>query len=102
MSVRIAEAAVLGPAVALGSQGLDERDEIGGMRGGILTAAARWSRQYVLRVPDGQSPKTSRTRAFCARESIAASSMAGTGCQVTLHHVVRIPRAQWGATTAAP
>jgi len=27
--------------------------------------------------------------------------MAGTGCQVTLHHVVRIPRAQWGATTAA-
>jgi len=36
MSVRIAEAAVLGPAVALGSQGLDERDEIGGMRGGDL------------------------------------------------------------------
>jgi len=36
MSVRVAEAAVTNLAVALGSRGLDERDEIGGMRWGDL------------------------------------------------------------------
>jgi hypothetical protein len=47
--------------------------------GGILTAAARCSRQYVLMMPDGQSPRTSSTRASCARVSITASSMAWPG-----------------------
>jgi hypothetical protein len=36
MSARVAEAAVTSLAVALGSRGLDERDEIGGMRWGNL------------------------------------------------------------------
>jgi hypothetical protein len=30
-------------------------------------------------MPDGQSPRTSSTRASCARESITASSMAWPG-----------------------
>lgn len=47
--------------------------------GGILTAAARCSRQNVLMKPDGQSPRTSSTRASCARVSITASSMAWPG-----------------------
>jgi len=34
MPVRVAEAAVTNLAVALGSRGLDKRDEIGGMRWG--------------------------------------------------------------------
>jgi len=34
MSARVAEATVTSLAVALGSRGLDERDEIGGMRWG--------------------------------------------------------------------
>jgi len=36
MSARVAEATVTSLAVALGSRGLDERDEIGGMRWGNL------------------------------------------------------------------
>jgi len=36
MSVRVAEAAITSLAVALGSQGLDKGDEIGGMRWGNL------------------------------------------------------------------
>jgi hypothetical protein len=34
---------------------------------GILTATAKCSRQYVLVASDGQSRRTSRTRACCAR-----------------------------------
>jgi len=44
--------------------------------GGIFAAAARWSRQYVWMVPGGWSPRTSRTRASWARESMAGAIVA--------------------------